>query len=180
MGRAGLFVVMLVACAGCGASLEAMHESNVRFEHCYGLDFAPETPAAPRLRCWRGWLDGYAAGQTRDRRDYARERVAALEAGDAAPVELAAVDPTPADRPAHRSAGEAPAARDARAATETTRQSLVVAGRLPSRAEARAASWQSCSEDCALRREQCVVTCSNCAPCEADFQACSSGCRGAP
>jgi hypothetical protein len=59
-----------------------MHESNVRFEHCYRLDMDPKIAATHRYKCWSSWSERYAYGQSRDRREYARRRIIALESGD--------------------------------------------------------------------------------------------------
>jgi hypothetical protein len=74
-----------LVCAGiaCGPSLETMHESNLRFEHCYRLDMDPKIALSHRELCWRDWTEIYASGQPMDRIEYARRRIVALDSGDA-------------------------------------------------------------------------------------------------
>jgi hypothetical protein len=59
-----------------------IHESSVRFEHCYRLDMDTAIAASHRLHCWRDWTHTYAEGQSQDRVEYARRRIIALESGD--------------------------------------------------------------------------------------------------
>ena len=66
----------------CGPSVQSIYEGNVRFEHCYRLDLDVNIAPTHRLACWREWLRVYTYGQVRDRIEYARQRVGALEQGD--------------------------------------------------------------------------------------------------
>jgi hypothetical protein len=68
--------------SGCGPSVQSIYEGNVRFEHCYRLDLDANIAPTHRLACWREWLRVYTYGQVRDRIEYARQRVGALEQGD--------------------------------------------------------------------------------------------------
>ena len=68
--------------SGCGPSVQSIYEGTVRFEHCYRLDLDVDISASHRLACWREWLRVYTYGQVRDRIEYARQRIAALEEGD--------------------------------------------------------------------------------------------------
>ena len=68
--------------SGCGPSVQSIYEGNVRFEHCYRLDLDVNIAATHRLACWREWLRVYTYGQVRDRIEYARQRIGALEQGD--------------------------------------------------------------------------------------------------
>jgi hypothetical protein len=67
---------------GCGPSVQSIYEGNVRFEHCYRLDLDVNIAPTHRHACWREWLRVYTYGQVRDRIEYARQRLAALEQGD--------------------------------------------------------------------------------------------------
>jgi hypothetical protein len=67
---------------GCGPSLETMHESTLRFEHCYRLDMDVKIAPPHREHCWRDWTETYANGQPLDRVEYARRRIVKLESGD--------------------------------------------------------------------------------------------------
>jgi len=58
----------------CGASLNAVYEGDVRFEHCMALDEGDEVKSTLRKSCWEEWIKYYTFGQTRDRVDYARLR----------------------------------------------------------------------------------------------------------
>ncbi len=70
-----------LASVSCGASLQALYEGDVRFEHCMALDARPEVPPAERKSCWEDWNAYYAFGQTRDRIEYARRRITELHDG---------------------------------------------------------------------------------------------------
>jgi hypothetical protein len=67
---------------GCGPSVQSIYEGNVRFEHCYRLDIDVNISPTHRLACWQEWLRVYTYGQVRDRIEYARQRLAALQQGD--------------------------------------------------------------------------------------------------
>lgn len=58
----------------CGASIHAVYEGDVRFEHCMALDSRPDVRPTIRGACWSEWLDFYTFGQTRDRVEYAEVR----------------------------------------------------------------------------------------------------------
>lgn len=88
--------------ASCGASIRAVYEGDVRFEHCMALDARPDVKPTIRRTCWEEWTSFYTFGQTRDRIDYAHLREEQLGAAsdfdeaEGAPFkqgELAAVAP---------------------------------------------------------------------------------------
>src|SRR5690349_8163603 len=84
MVRASVVAVALgLFGSACGPSLEVMHESNLRFEHCYRLDMDPKIAMSHRELCWRDWTEIYASGQPMDRIEYARRRIVALDSGGA-------------------------------------------------------------------------------------------------
>ncbi len=58
----------------CGASLQAVYEGDVRFEHCMALDAQPDMKPTIRRACWDEWRKFYTFGQTRDRIEYAALR----------------------------------------------------------------------------------------------------------
>jgi hypothetical protein len=58
----------------CGASIQALYEGDVRFEHCMALDARPDVKPTIRRTCWEEWVEFYTFGQTRDRIDHARLR----------------------------------------------------------------------------------------------------------
>lgn len=81
MRRASTFLPRLLAAAllglsvvSCGASLQAVYEGDVRFEHCMALDARPDVKPTIRRTCWDEWRKFYTFGQTRDRIEYAALR----------------------------------------------------------------------------------------------------------
>jgi hypothetical protein len=78
----GLFFGPLCAIAalgtGCGASLQAVYEGDVRFERCMALDTRPDVKPAIRRECWTEWVSFYTYGQTRDRLVHAHLRIRQL------------------------------------------------------------------------------------------------------
>jgi hypothetical protein len=64
---------------GCGASIQAIYEGDVRFERCMALDVRPESDVGARRACWTDWVAFYTYGQTRDRVLHARLRIRQLE-----------------------------------------------------------------------------------------------------
>ncbi|MCK6537709.1 MAG: hypothetical protein L6Q84_32450 [Polyangiaceae bacterium] len=80
--------LLLLPLAACGPSVSAVYESNIRFEHCYRLDLDVKVAPGHRGACWKEWSQRYTYGQTRDRLEYARRRIAALDAGDASRPQL--------------------------------------------------------------------------------------------
>ncbi len=79
---------------GCGAGFEALHESEVRFEHCYRLDLEAQAAPTHRLFCWQEWVETHTTDQPRDRIRHAEQRIAALTAGDHRPEPLTINEPT--------------------------------------------------------------------------------------
>ena len=72
--RAAAIVFVLVGTGACGASLQAIYEGDVRFEHCMALDSRTDVKPTLRRACWDEWQKFYTFGQTRDRVEYARLR----------------------------------------------------------------------------------------------------------
>ena len=62
------------AVTACGASINALYEGDVRFEHCMALDSRPDVKPTLRKACWEEWVQFYTFGQTRDRVEYATLR----------------------------------------------------------------------------------------------------------
>jgi hypothetical protein len=60
------------AALACGASVSKTYESDVRFERCYALDWKKDVDAGIRQRCWEEWVAFFAAGQPKDRIEYAK------------------------------------------------------------------------------------------------------------
>lgn len=86
----------------CGASIHAVYEGDVRFEHCMALDSRPDVRPTIRGACWSEWLDFYTFGQTRDRVEYAEVRDRQLRSTsdfDESDAPAAQQDPRPAPAP---------------------------------------------------------------------------------
>jgi hypothetical protein len=77
-GALALMFVALAASSGCGASLHAVYEGDVRFEHCMSLDAQPTVKPNIRRACWSEWVANYTYGQTRDRVVHAQLRIRQL------------------------------------------------------------------------------------------------------
>jgi hypothetical protein len=97
-----------VGSISCGASIQAVYEGNVRFEHCMALDSRNDVKPTIRRACWEEWVRFYTFGQTRDRVEYARLRRQQLigasdfDEGDWSPkrtAEAAVPEPTSAAAP---------------------------------------------------------------------------------
>jgi hypothetical protein len=177
--RAEFALLASIALAGCGAGLESIHESNVRFEHCYRLDMDPEIAPSHRYHCWRDWTHTYAYGQSRDRIEYAHRRILTLEAGDthimtvhdaprprervfsvvggpaenepamASPAPTNAHKPPPATAPKH----DGPTAAPQQSASATELPGAPCTGRCESPMKACLAACGSNNDDCAACRE---------------------------
>jgi len=70
----------------CGPSLRMIHESDTYYERCYAADVDPQITMDTRRECWALWLEHYTTGEPPERVAHARSRLAALEAGEAAPA----------------------------------------------------------------------------------------------
>lgn len=73
-------MLVLAAVSACGASINAIYESDVRFEQCMALDSRADVKPTLRRACWHEWLNFYTFGQTRDRVEWARVRIRHLRA----------------------------------------------------------------------------------------------------
>lgn len=82
LGRLSGVMALALGCAtgalACGASINAVYEGDVRFEHCMALDEHEGEKSTIQKSCWDEWVKYYTYGQTRDRVDYARRRQKAL------------------------------------------------------------------------------------------------------
>ena len=88
LGAVVVLLTLLVA-GGCGASIQAVYEGDVRFEHCMALDAQPEIKRSLRRECWVEWITFYTYGQTRDRVLHAQLRIQQLAPGGAVPEQAA-------------------------------------------------------------------------------------------
>jgi hypothetical protein len=167
----------------------SVYESNIRFEHCYRLDLDPNIAPSHREACWQEWSQRYTYGQTRDRLEYARRRMAALHAGDERRPELnldAGGEGGPTAPP------EAPLPTSANAAPPPTLKSPVVGD---AGVDASAGSAQAlvakpppppgagCIADCQELWRQCNSECADAGPkragcknCQPDYRRCVQRC----
>ena len=153
-----VLVVLATLLLACGPSFEAIREGDLRFAHCDRLDLDRGITPSHRLHCWREWRRVYSYGQTRDRVEYARRRIAELVSGDTgAPFELRRTRP--------------------RLASEALVETLPGSGPRP----ASAAERESCTVRCAIQEERCTSSCATrptgCSPCPVQARQCREACR---
>jgi hypothetical protein len=154
------------AALSCGASIQAVYEGDIRFEHCMALDSRPDVKPTLRRACWEEWVNFYTYGQTRDRIDYAHHRQTQLasasdfDEGDWAPLKAsgpsAVPEPTSALAPP-------PMLLATDAGTGPSRGG-------PDASGGRAPPANACAAECEQSLELCRQNCKN-APCE---KACSA------
>ncbi len=78
LSLAALSTLCAIAFLACGASINAVYEGDVRFEHCMALDEHEGEKSTIQRSCWDEWAKYYTYGQTRDRVEYARRRLREL------------------------------------------------------------------------------------------------------
>ncbi|MBW2523370.1 MAG: hypothetical protein JRI23_04320 [Deltaproteobacteria bacterium] len=151
-----------IGLAACGASIQAVYEGDVRFEHCMALDAQPDVKPHIRRACWREWLSFYTYGQTRDRVRHAQMRIRQLSGlpgqvdeqgtGKAAPA---------ADVAAAPGAGTASASAPTAAASgPTASQARCVEDCEALRADCRSdCRTHGCEKSCALAFRSCITSC---------------------
>ena len=159
----GALALVATGLAACGASIQAVYEGDVRFEHCMALDSRPDVKPTLRRACWQEWVRFYTFGQTRDRVEYAKNREKQLsgasdfdEQSFAESASLAVPDPTSALAPPPMmltpDGGTTDAAAGAPATTDAAAPPPPVAeDAAPPAAECTAAcetTWQSCRGAC--------------------------------
>lgn len=171
----------------CGPSVQAIHEGDVRFEHCYRLDLDLDIAPTHRELCWKRWLTSYTYGQPRDRLEYARRRARAFATGD---VTRPSLEQNSASAPAQRqSLGVVPAPTSLHAPPPPT--AAVVAPDAGSPAPAVPpkaapdpdAPHADCSDTCKDDWHSCAAACgpdagasAGCLRCERDYKACMKRC----
>lgn len=177
-----------VALGGCGPSISAVYEGNIRFEHCYRLDMDPNITASHRQACWDEWMQRYTYGQTRDRLEYARRRVRSLRSGDRAhtPLELDAdgglTASAPPEAPIPTSVHKPPPptlrpppAHELPAPTDAGAPDATVTAAPPG---------SDCIEACRVPWRECRTPCDSdagqkswqCRACDADYRRCVQRC----
>jgi hypothetical protein len=159
-------VATALASAGvvsCGASIQAVYEGDVRFEHCMALDSRPDAKPTIRRACWEEWVNFYTFGQTRDRIDYALMRQKQLSG--ASDFDEADLGPTKPSGPS--------AVPDPTSAFAPPPMMLASDGGAPDAAapeqDPRIAARAQCDADCQQGLDACRQGCKT-APCE---KACS-------
>jgi hypothetical protein len=174
--------VSLLSAFACGPGLEAVHESNLRFEHCYRLDMDGRIAAPHREHCWRDWTVEYSYDQPLDHIEYARRRIVALESGD---TRLIAVrSDAPAEGRIFEEAASpdapmaAPAPTSANAPPPRT-EPLAHAEAVPAPAKS-ARPGDGCALQCDAPLEECSKLCdakqADCATCREDYRRCMRRC----
>jgi hypothetical protein len=177
LARTCLAVIPLAVCAAaCGASINAVYEGDVRFEHCMALDSGKNVKPTIRRACWEEWIRFYTFGQTRDRVDYAKVRVQKLsgasdfDEGDWVPADKrpsAAPEPTsvlapppmtlaidagpPPDVPAPVPSTSAPMALPGAACAERCEPSFSLCSR--------ECKTPACEKTCATKYRLCMRKC---------------------
>ncbi|MCC6216986.1 MAG: hypothetical protein IT376_19155 [Polyangiaceae bacterium] len=178
---------MLAAALGviaCGPSVQAVHDSNVRFEHCYRLDLDPAIVPSHRLACWREWSLRYTFGQNRDRLEYARRRMELLAAGDTRPLELSLADGgAPRDAaPSLAFAPASPAAPPPVVRPLDTPPAPSVAPPPPPEPQPEPdRPGAGCVQKCESAHDDCAAACEDeksraCARCTGEYRACMRRC----
>lgn len=136
--------------AGCGASMEAVYEADVRFEHCMALDARPDVKPAMRRACWAEWVAFYTYGQTRDRLDHARQRIEQLTGAGGL------TDPASDTR-----FDEQPTSANDGLSNDDAQRQAICAGTCEAVREdcAQACDGGTCRRTCALSFQRCMLTC---------------------
>jgi hypothetical protein len=157
-GRCYAAALLALAGVGCGASFEVLHEGDVRFAHCDRLDLDQHITASHRLHCWQEWQRVYTFGQTRDRLDYAKRRIAELLSGQTEPAFELPSRPPPRAESSALGLGSA--------GLGATQQALV--------------TNSECAERCAHAGGECLSGCATkptgCEPCRSAQGACLEAC----
>ncbi len=177
-----LWVTVTLA-LGCGPGLEQMHESTLRFEHCYRLDMDTRIAPPHREHCWRDWTETYSAGQSLDRVEYARRRLSQLESGDTAVVAIG-VNARPERRVFEELASPNPQSPMAAPAPTNVHEPPPKTAPAPGDT-AKAVSpsvrpGQKCTESCDTTLDDCNRLCAgkhlDCTGCAPDYRACMRRC----
>ncbi len=176
--RALARTLVLVGLGACGPSVSAIYESNARFEHCERLDLDSEVVPSHRRACWEEWSQRYTVGQTTDRFEHARQRIAALDRGETATLRLELTEDAGADGatptrgldPSRAPPSIAPVSTPSASATVP-----VAASATPSAPE------QGCERACQDAAARCQDTCrakgdTVCQRCAVDLQRCQERC----
>src|SRR5208282_5251534 len=161
-----LLAALLAAASmlSCGASIRAIYESDVRFEHCMALDASSDVKPTLRLGCWDEWTRFYTFGQTRDRIDYAHLREKQLSgASDVDEADTTAAQPS-------ATAAAAPDPTSAIAPPPSMVAAVLDGGApdagAPAEAEERTALHARCVSECDQALDTCRQICKKTPSCE--------------
>ncbi|MBK8252149.1 MAG: hypothetical protein IPK82_05710 [Polyangiaceae bacterium] len=162
----GLFAGLFASVTACGASINAVYESDVRFEHCMALDEEPSERHTARKECWDEWVEYYTFGQTRDRVEYAQRRRRQLN-GSNAHGDVASVADPPRAVPEPTTVSAPPPMMIADASAPPPVDSGAAdAGELPGATCAAACTeaWPTCKKGCsnAACEKACTVKFKTC------------------
>ncbi len=181
-------LALALAVAACGPSVSAIYEGNIRFEHCYRLDLDEKVAPGHRITCWKEWSQRYTYGQTRDRLEYARRRIATLATGDSSRPELdlsvhdggtgatEAPVPTSLHAPPPPLVSTATAGKDAGAPDGAVANKPDASPAEPPGADCAAdcrSSWRECREAC---NPDAGTKRGSCKTCDADYGRCVQRC----
>lgn len=181
--------------AACAPSMQAVYESDARFEHCYALDDSPKASMEQKGACWHDWVEHHTIGQTRDRIEYAQARYRAIEkapemptdeammaaapgegrdtANVAAPLPTSAFAPPPKmqDDGVHAVPTPTESARPKPAPTTSVTPKNSPMPKAPGSecVEACTTSWDTCRADCGANVDKCDA-------CESKHATCLSTC----
>lgn len=188
--------LLFALAAACAPSMQAVYESDARFEHCYALDDSPQASMELKGACWRDWVEHHTIGQTRDRIEYAQARWRAIERAPemptdeammaaapgegrdtqtvAAPLPTSAFAPPPrtGDDPMRTAPTETEPAKSAaplRAAPPAPKPQTAPSAPGSECVEACSAAWDACRGACGGRKDQCDA-------CESKHASCLSAC----
>jgi hypothetical protein len=137
-----VLVLATFALTGCGHSIQAVYEGDVRFEHCMALDARPAVKHRLRKQCWKEWVAHYTFGQTRDRVLHAQLRIHQLDGSTSFGPESARAE-EPLKAPGPTSALSPPPMFD------TARSSFV----------ADTSESNQCLGECQAARDACSMDC---------------------
>lgn len=153
----------------CGASIQAVYEGDVRFEHCMALDAQPDVKAHIRRACWREWVSFYTYGQTRDRVRHAQMRIRQLSGVSefvAGPA-MGGGGPALADGTGPLASGAGGAATGATGGGPSTTKTGVPDGRARCVSDCEAmrddcrdeCRTHGCAKSCAMAFRNCITEC---------------------
>lgn len=181
--RLGLSVLGVSGLSACGASIHALYEGDVRFEHCMALDDNPDVKSTIRTACWDEWLKFYTFGQTRDRIEYAKLRTRQLKGGaDMDDSALAANESHPTEAVPEPTTALAPPPMMlvVDAGTEATPVKASDDSTAPPGTECTSTcdtSWAKCKKECVTpmcNRQTCISKCER--TCKDEHATCMRGC----